>query len=35
LDTHVEGSPTREEFLQKYAGNIIEQNRIVGIYENK
>ncbi|TGV71056.1 YbhB/YbcL family Raf kinase inhibitor-like protein, partial [Mesorhizobium sp. M00.F.Ca.ET.158.01.1.1] len=24
-----------EEFLQKYAGNIIEQNRIVGIYENK
>ncbi|TJX40287.1 MAG: YbhB/YbcL family Raf kinase inhibitor-like protein, partial [Mesorhizobium sp.] len=25
----------REEFLQKYAGNIIEQNRIVGIYENK
>ena len=35
LDTTVEGTPTREEFLQKYAGNIIEQNRIVGIYENK
>ncbi|RWB71118.1 MAG: YbhB/YbcL family Raf kinase inhibitor-like protein [Mesorhizobium sp.] len=35
LDTKVEGTPTREEFLQKYAGNIIEQNRIVGIYENK
>ncbi|MEQ1952152.1 YbhB/YbcL family Raf kinase inhibitor-like protein [Mesorhizobium sp. CN2-181] len=35
LDAKVEGTPTREEFLQKYAGNIIEQNRIVGIYENK
>jgi phosphatidylethanolamine-binding protein (PEBP) family uncharacterized protein len=35
LDTKVDGTPTREEFLQKYAGNIIEQNRIVGIYENK
>jgi phosphatidylethanolamine-binding protein (PEBP) family uncharacterized protein len=34
LDTNVEGTPTREEFLQKYAGNIIEQNRIVGIYRN-
>jgi phosphatidylethanolamine-binding protein (PEBP) family uncharacterized protein len=35
LDTTVEGTPTREEFLQTYAGNIIEQNRIVGLYENK
>jgi len=34
LDTKVEGTPNREEFLQKYAGNIIEQNRIVGIYQN-
>ncbi len=34
LDTKVEGMPSREEFLQKYAGNIIEQNRIVGIYQN-
>lgn len=35
LDTEVEGTPTREEFLAKYAGNIIEQNRIVGLYDNK
>ena len=28
------GTPTREEFLAKYADNIIEQNRIVGLYEN-
>lgn len=35
LDTMVDGTPTREEFLSKYAGNIIEQNRIVGLYENK
>ncbi|SIR33305.1 phospholipid-binding protein, PBP family [Rhizobium sp. RU20A] len=35
LDTHVEGAPTREEFLAAYAGNIIEQNRIVGLYENR
>ncbi|MEQ8800531.1 MAG: YbhB/YbcL family Raf kinase inhibitor-like protein [Haliea sp.] len=35
LDTKVEGTPTREEFLAKYADNIIEQNRVVGLYENK
>ncbi|MFX0543136.1 hypothetical protein ACEWPM_015570 [Roseovarius sp. S4756] len=35
LNTTVEGTPTREEFLDKYADNIIEQNRIVGLYENK
>ena len=35
LDTNVEGTPTREAFLDTYAGNIIEQNRIVGLYENK
>ena len=34
LDTAVEGTPTREEFLSTYADNIIEQNRIVGIYRN-
>ncbi|HEY8474190.1 MAG TPA: YbhB/YbcL family Raf kinase inhibitor-like protein [Natronosporangium sp.] len=34
LDTRVEGTPTREEFLARYADHIIEQNRIVGIYEN-
>ncbi|MDI2098607.1 YbhB/YbcL family Raf kinase inhibitor-like protein [Ruicaihuangia caeni] len=33
LDTKVEGEPTREEFLAKYADNIIEQNRTVGTYE--
>jgi Raf kinase inhibitor-like YbhB/YbcL family protein len=33
LDTKVEGSPTREEFLQRYASNIIEQNRVVGTFE--
>jgi hypothetical protein len=34
LDTKVEGAPTREEFLQRYKDNILEQNRVVGIYEN-
>ncbi|KIH98053.1 PEBP family protein [Streptomonospora alba] len=32
LDTRVEGAPSREAFLADYAGNIIEQNRIVGTY---
>ncbi len=35
LDAHVQGTPTREQFLETYAANIIEQNRIVGLYENK
>ena len=35
LNTNVQGTPTREDFLRQYADNIIEQNRIVGIYENK
>jgi phosphatidylethanolamine-binding protein (PEBP) family uncharacterized protein len=30
----VEGTPTREQFLELYRGNIIEQNRVVGLYEN-
>lgn len=34
LDRAVEGTPTREEFLDTYAGNIIEQARLVGVYEN-
>jgi Raf kinase inhibitor-like YbhB/YbcL family protein len=34
LDTPVEGSPSREEFLERYAEHIIEQNRIIGTFEN-
>lgn len=34
LDCSVEGTPSREEFLATYADNIIEQNRIVGLYSN-
>lgn len=34
LDTAVEGTPTREEFLARYADNILEQNRLVGLYSN-
>lgn len=34
LNTKVEGAPTREQFLDRYKDNIVEQNRIVGIYEN-
>jgi Raf kinase inhibitor-like YbhB/YbcL family protein len=34
VDVPVEGSPTRSEFLSRYGDNIIEQNRIVGIYES-
>lgn len=33
LDRQVEGEPTREEFLQRYANNIIEQNRFVAHFE--
>jgi Raf kinase inhibitor-like YbhB/YbcL family protein len=33
LSAPVEGTPTRAEFLARYAGSIIEQNRLVGIYE--
>ena len=34
LDTKVDGTPSRNEFLQDYADNIIEQNRYIGVYEN-
>lgn len=33
LNRPVEGEPTREEFLSKYADAIIEQARLVAIYE--
>lgn len=32
LDTPVEGAPSREEFLDRYAGNIIEQARFVATF---
>lgn len=32
LDTAVDGSPAREVFLDRYAGHIIEQNRVVGTF---
>ena len=34
LDTVVDGEPSRNEFLETYGDHIIEQNRLVGIYEN-
>lgn len=33
LSRPVEGTPTRVEFLEAYADAIIEQNRVVGVYE--
>ena len=35
LDVAVAGTPNREEFLELYAGNIVEQNRFVATFENK
>ncbi len=32
LDTTVDGAPSRQEFLDRYAGSILEQNRVVGTY---
>jgi len=32
LDTHVKGNLSREEFLERYANNIIEQARLVATY---
>lgn len=34
LDTEVAGTPSREDFLLKYGDHILEQNRLVGVYEN-
>jgi Raf kinase inhibitor-like YbhB/YbcL family protein len=33
LDRRVKGAPSREEFLEQYADAIIEQNRLVGLFE--
>lgn len=33
LDCKVEGTPNREEFLSDYAGNILEQARLVATYD--
>jgi Raf kinase inhibitor-like YbhB/YbcL family protein len=33
LDRQVDGTPSMREFLDEYADAIIEQNRVVGIYE--
>ncbi|GGI09281.1 YbhB/YbcL family Raf kinase inhibitor-like protein [Egicoccus halophilus] len=34
LTRAVEGTPSRREFLDTYGDAILEQNRVVGIYEN-
>lgn len=32
LDCEVEGEPSRRQFLDRYARNVLEQNRIVGTF---
>lgn len=32
LDTAVEGTPTREEFITRYGASVLEQNRLVGTF---
>jgi Raf kinase inhibitor-like YbhB/YbcL family protein len=34
LDTRVDGPHSRESFLEKYAGNILEQNRCVATFSS-
>jgi Raf kinase inhibitor-like YbhB/YbcL family protein len=34
LDTKVDGTSSRTEFLQRYSDHMLEQNRIVGIFSN-
>jgi Raf kinase inhibitor-like YbhB/YbcL family protein len=34
MDIKVEGTPNREEFFERYASNIVEQNRFVATFEN-
>lgn len=34
LSVSVEGTPGRAEFYGKYGSNVIEQNRLIGVYEN-
>lgn len=33
LDTTVDGAPDRDGFLRDYAAHILEQSRVVGLYE--
>ena len=33
LDTSVEGTPERDDFLRDYASHILAQSRLVGLYE--
>ncbi|WP_129666621.1 YbhB/YbcL family Raf kinase inhibitor-like protein [Phytoactinopolyspora endophytica] len=33
LSRAIDGTPSREEFLNTYADAVVEQNRVVGIYE--
>lgn len=33
LDAEVEGTPSRRAFIERYGGSVIEQNRVVGLYE--
>lgn len=33
LDTTVEREPSREAFLERYGPHVIEQNRVIGVYE--
>lgn len=34
LDTQVDGTPSRGEFLDRYGDHVIEQNRVIGVYQN-
>jgi Raf kinase inhibitor-like YbhB/YbcL family protein len=34
LDRGVEGAPSRKAFLETYGDHVLEQNRVVGIYES-
>jgi Raf kinase inhibitor-like YbhB/YbcL family protein len=34
LSTSVDGAPSRAEFVQRHGDAIIEQNRVIGVYEN-
>lgn len=33
LDAKFEGTPTRDRFLERYAGNTLKQNRFVGTFQ--
>ena len=34
LDARVKGTPSRREFLERYGDHVLEQARLVGVYEN-